>query len=324
MSANLARTAEGWWLQTPHGLVRLDLAAATTAQLLTDRTALEAAVETARAATSAAPGPVEPVAAESLDLLAPVSTPARIVAQMVNYRSHALDSGMDPDAVPPAFFRKTSHSITGPRGDIIRPRGVDFLDHEVELGLVIGADVPVGTVVTEADLHRYVAALVVADDVSARRIQLTRTQFYEAKSYPTFTPVGPWLTLVDADDLARIDRLRLTLAVNGEPRQDSTLTDMIVRPSAALTVLSRFQPLSPGDLVLTGTPGGTALKAPGKITEKVAALLPSATKWRIFFRRQAHNPLYLQDGDVVTATIAEPGGPIDLGSQRNVVVGKVS
>ena len=99
---------------------------------------------------------------------------------------------------------------------------------------------------------------------------------------------------------ARLDRLRLTLSVNGQRRQDSTVQDMIVRPAKALTLLSRFQPLSPGDLLLTGTPGGTALKAPAKIVEKVSALLPPATKWRIFFRRQADNPLYLQDGDVVT------------------------
>jgi 2-keto-4-pentenoate hydratase/2-oxohepta-3-ene-1,7-dioic acid hydratase (catechol pathway) len=75
-----------------------------------------------------------------VDLLSPVTAPARVVAQAVNYRSHATDSGFDPDAVPPAFFRKASHSITGPAGDIIRPDGVGFLDYEVELGLVIGAD----------------------------------------------------------------------------------------------------------------------------------------------------------------------------------------
>ena len=192
MSINLARTVEAWWAVTPAGLVRLGLPAATTAGLLADRAALEAAVDAAQAAA-----PQEAVPAESLDLLSPVTAPARVVAQAVNYRSHAIDSGFDPDTVPAAFFRKASHSITGPAGDIIRPDGVGFLDYEVELGLVIGADLPVGTIVTEADLGRYVAALVVADDVSARQIQLVKTQFYEAKSYPTFTPVGPWLTLVE-------------------------------------------------------------------------------------------------------------------------------
>ena len=213
MSANLARTADGWWTVTPAGLVRLDLPAATTAGLLADRAALNDAVKAAQATAAATPQHAVP--AESLDLLSPVTAPARVVAQAVNYRSHAIDSGLDPDAVPAAFFRKASHSITGPTGDIIRPYGVGFLDYEVELGLVIGADLPVGTTVAEADLARYVAALVVADDVSARQIQLTRTQFYEAKSYPTFTPVGPWLTLIDAADLARLGSLRLNLRVNG-------------------------------------------------------------------------------------------------------------
>src|SRR4029453_7818871 len=131
-------------------------------------------------------------------------------------------------------------------------------------------------------------------------------------SYPTFTPVGPWLTLVDADDLARLRTLRLTLAVNGAVRQDGSVEDMIVPPSRALTLLSRFQPLAPGDLLLTGTPGGTALKAPGRLKATLAALLPPATRWRIFFRREAANQRYLQDGDVVSARIASADGRLDL------------
>ena len=316
MSARIARTADGWWAVAPAGLVRLDLPAATTAGLLADRAALAAAVEAAQARQQDA------VPAESLHLLSPVTAPVRVVAQAVNYRSHALDSGVDPDTVPPAFFRKASHSITGPTGDIIRPEGVGFLDYEAELGLVIGADLPVGSTVTDEDLAGYVAALVVANDVSARQIQLTKTQFYEAKSYPTFTPLGPWLTLVDAADLARLPSLRLTLSVNGQVRQDSTAADMIVRPARALTLLSRFQPMSPGDLLLTGTPGGTALKAPAKIAGTVAGLLPPATRWRLFFKREAANPRYLHDGDVVTTTIASPDGDLDLGTQRNTVIGK--
>jgi 2-keto-4-pentenoate hydratase/2-oxohepta-3-ene-1,7-dioic acid hydratase in catechol pathway len=321
VSARLARTAAGWWVVTPAGLVRLDLPAATTAGLLADRAALAAAIEAAQAAAAVAPRGAVP--AESLDLLSPVTAPARIVAQAVNYRSHAVDSGFDPDTVPPAFFRKASHSITGPAGDISRPDGVGFLDYEVELGLVIGADLSAGTTVTEENLARYVAALVVADDVSARQIQLVKTQFYESKSYPTFTPVGPWLTLVDDADLARLSSLRLTLSVNGQVRQDSTTADMIVRPAQALTLLSRFQPMVPGDLLLTGTPGGTALKAPAKIAGQLAALLPPATRWRLFFNREAANPRYLRDGDVITATIASSDGQLDLGTQHNTIIGKL-
>jgi len=320
MSARLARTADGWWAVTPAGLVRLGLAAATTAGLLADRAVLQEAIDAAQA--TAATAPRDAVPADSVDLLSPVTAPARVVAQAVNYRSHATDSGFNPDAVPPAFFRKASHSISGPTGEIIRPDGVGFLDYEVELGLVIGADMPVGTTVTEDNLARYVAALVIADDVSARQVQLVKTQFYESKSYPTFTPVGPWLTLVDASDLARLGSLRLTLSVNGEVRQDSTAADMIVRPAQALTLLSRFQPMAPGDLLLTGTPGGTALKAPAKIAGLVAGLLPPATRWKLFFKRQAANPRYLRDGDVITATIASSDGRLDLGTQHNTIIGK--
>ncbi len=316
MSTRLARTADGWWLLTSAGLVRLGLDAPTTGALLASRPALDAAVAAAAAAEDAA----APIG--SLDLLSPVTAPARVVAQAVNYRSHAAESGFDPDKIPPVFFRKSSHSLTAPAGDIIRPPGVGFLDYEVELGLVIGADLPVGTTVTQETLHHYVAALVVTNDVSARQIQLTKTQFYEAKSYPTFTPAGPWLALAGAADLARIGSLRLTLSVNGEVRQDAMATDMIVTPARALTALSRFQPLAPGDLLLTGTPGGTALKAPPKAVEKLAGLLPPPVKWRIFFRRQAGNPRYLRDGDVVTASIASADGALDLGAQRCTVTGK--
>ena len=149
MSVNLGRTADGWWAMTPAGMVRLGVPAVTTAQLLADRPALDAAVGAAQTLST---DPLqEAVPVESLDLLSPVTAPARVIAQMVNYRSHAVDSGLNPDAVPPAFFRKSSHSITGPTGDIIRPDGVGFLDYEVELGLVVGRDLPVGTAVAEAD-----------------------------------------------------------------------------------------------------------------------------------------------------------------------------
>ncbi len=316
MTARLARTADGWWLVTPAGLVRLGLDAPTTGALLAGRPALDAAV------TAAADAAEPAVPARSLDLLSPVTAPARVVAQAVNYRSHAAESGFNPDKIPPVFFRKSSHSLTGPAGDIIRPPGVGFLDYEVELGLVIGADLPVGTTVTQETLHHYVAGLVVTNDVSARQIQLTKTQFYESKSYPTFTPAGPWLALAGAADLARIGSLRLTLSVNGEVRQDAMATEMIVTPARALTALSKFQPLSPGDLLLTGTPGGTALKAPPKAAEKLAGLLPPAVKWQMFFRRQAGNPRYLRDGDMVTASIASADGELDLGTQRCTVTGK--
>jgi len=243
-----------------------------------------------------------------------------VVAQMVNYRSHARESGFDPAAVQPTFFRKASGSVATPTSPIVRPSHVRLLDYEVELGLVIGASIEVGTTVTETDLPEVVAGLVLANDVSARDVQLTKGQFYESKSYPTFTPLGPRLTLLDAADFAELLDLRLQLSVNGVLRQDRTVADMICRPAQALTALARFQALDPGDVLLTGTPGGTALQAPPKVVEKIAALLPPPVKWKLFFAAQAKRDAYLQTGDRITATIRTPDGQIDLGRQDNRVV----
>lgn len=308
MSTNVLRTADGWWVVLGDRAVPVDTLAATTAELLTDRAAVR------EAAASGAPG--TPVA--ELAALSPVTTPCRVVCQMVNYRSHARDSGFTGD-IPPAFFRKASGSVSGPGESIVRPSHVKFLDYEAELGLVMGAPLPVGTVVTEQDLPSYVAGLVITNDVSARDVQLTKTQFYESKSYPTFTPTGPYLCLLEPEDFAHLLDLRLKLSVNGDLRQDRTLADMIVRPAQALNLLARFQTLDPGDLLLTGTPGGTALKAPPKAIEKIGSLLPPAVKWKAFFKIQAKNPHYLHQGDLVTVTIATPDGRIDLGEQRTAV-----
>jgi 2-keto-4-pentenoate hydratase/2-oxohepta-3-ene-1,7-dioic acid hydratase in catechol pathway len=272
-------------------------------------------LETVRAIASA--GAVG-VPAEGLSLRSPVTTPCRVVAQAVNYRSHAREAGFGEDP-PVVFFRKSSASISGPADDVVRPAHVRLLDYELELGLVIGQGLALGTTVTDADLPRYVAGLVMSNDISARDVQLQKGQFYESKSYPTFTPTGPRLVLLDPQDFQQLARLRLRLWVNGELRQDGTVADMITRPAAALTLLARFQPLDPGDLVLTGTPGGTALQAPPAVIEKVGDLLPTPLKWRVFFSRQQRNPAYLKAGDVITASIATGDGVLDLGTQRLAV-----
>ncbi len=310
MSVNIARTSDGWWVEQAGRLTPIKTSAVTTAELLADRSAVDEA--------AAAPNAVGPSVADA-ELLSPVTTPARVVAQMANYRSHALEAGLPPDDVPAAFFRKASGSVAGPDSDIICPRHVRFLDYEVELGIVLGRRLEIGDEVTDDNLGDYIAAYVITNDVSARDVQLTRTQFYEAKSYPTFTPVGPFLTLVDSADLAAMADLRLTLSVNGEVRQDETAADMLVGPVKALNLLARFQVLDAGDLVLTGTPGGTALRAPAKIIEKIGALLPAKKKWELFFKKQASNPRWLKDGDVVVTTIADPSRGIDLGVQHNTV-----
>ncbi|MBB4688398.1 fumarylacetoacetate hydrolase family protein [Amycolatopsis jiangsuensis] len=306
MSISVLRTADAWWVATPSGAAEVATGATTTAQLLADRPALEAA---------AARGGGVPVA--DLDLVSPVTAPCRVVAQMTNYASHVEDTGGNPATVPLTFFRKTSGSLSGPYEDVLRPAHVRLLDYEVEIGLVIGREIPAGTQLS--GLAGHVAGLVVTNDISARDLQLPQTQFYESKSYPTFTPAGPALVLLDGDELDRFPDLRLRLSVNGEIRQDRTAADMIHPPAKALRALTRFQRLDPGDLILTGTPAGTALSAPPKPVELIGSLLPPALKWKLFFRGQARNPRYLKDGDVIETTVATDDGAIDLGTQRTVV-----
>jgi 2-keto-4-pentenoate hydratase/2-oxohepta-3-ene-1,7-dioic acid hydratase in catechol pathway len=309
MTISILHTHDAWWVQTPAGATKIATAAATTRELLADRPAIAAAAQS-----------TDIVPVDGLELISPVTAPCRVVAQMTNFASHVKDAGMDPASIPLTFFRKASASISGPFDEIVKPSHVRFLDYEVEIGLVIGRDIPVGATVEDAHLADYIAGLVVTNDVSARDIQLPQTQFYEAKSYPTFTPVGPALVLLEADELKRFGDLRLRLRVNGEERQNMLVKDdMIYAPLQALQSLARFQDLVAGDLVLTGTPAGTALSAPPKPVEIVGALLPPAVKWKAFFKRQANNPKYLRHGDVVEATVATDDGAIELGTQRATV-----
>ncbi|NMO04505.1 fumarylacetoacetate hydrolase family protein [Gordonia sp. TBRC 11910] len=309
MSFSVLRTADGWWVSVADGARRVATSATTTAELIADVASVAAAV-----ADSA-----DVVDPSTLTLMSPVTAPCRVIAQMTNYVSHVKDSGMDPEKVPLTFFRKSSGSIAGPFDDIVKPAHVSLLDYEVEIGLVFGQTIPVGSAVDDDLVAEAVAGIVVTNDVSARDVQLPKTQFYEAKSYPTFTPVGPVLVLFEPGEWEKFSTLTLELRVNGVTRQNSTVADMIYSPLEALRTLTRFQRVDPGDLLLTGTPGGTALTAPPKPIEIIGSLLPSHLKWKAFFTRQARNPKYLHDGDVVETTIRSGNGTLDLGMQRNVV-----
>jgi 2-keto-4-pentenoate hydratase/2-oxohepta-3-ene-1,7-dioic acid hydratase in catechol pathway len=303
MTVSILRTADAWWVQTPSGAARIRTNAASTAEVLADRAAIDAAAHS-----------TDTVPVENLTLLSPVTTPCRVVAQATNYASHVRDVGRDPAMTPLTFFRKASGSVIGPFDDIVKPPHVQLLDYELEIGLLIGRELPVGTEVTEANLADFVYGLVVTNDVSARDVQLTKAQFYESKSYPTFTPVGPALVLVDADELKRFADLRLQLRVNGEVRQNMVVEgDMLYSPVQALQTLAKFQKLDAGDVVLTGTPVGTALTARGIEN-------PHQMDLMTFLAAQAKNPNYLHHGDVVEATVATDDGAIDLGTQRNKVV----
>lgn len=309
-----AREPGRWALVRGDALVPLPGRHPTTADALRD--AVPAARAVLAGGEAAAPIPLREV-----HLLPPVTHPCRIVAQGANYRSHLREVGLDPDRRSfNMLFRKSSAAITGPYDAIMRPAHVRLLDYEVELGLVIGTTIAEPVRVEASELHRWVGALVVANDVSARDVQLPETQFYKGKSYRSFCPVGPWLCIPEPAELARIPELRLVLSVNDAGRQDATCADMVFGPAEALSEISQLEELSPGDLILTGTPGGVALQPPPAIVQRLlGALLPDEMRWKAFVASQSRRAEYLKPGDRVRASIRTPDGSIDLGTQENVV-----
>jgi len=257
-----------------------------------------------------------PRALDALELVSPITQPCRVIAQATNYRDHAEEVGLSGERRSNVFFRKSSASISGPRGAILRPPHVRLLDYEIELGLVIGAQIRGPVSVNEDNLADYVGALVLTNDVSARDVQVPEGQFYKGKSYRTFTPCGPVLLVPDRDELRRWRDLRLELSVNGSIRQSAKCEAMVYRPAETLSELSTFEDLDPGDLILTGTPGGVALAPPPRWMQSLATLLPEKTRWRLFVEGQAKLRAYLANGDRITATIRSDDGSLDLGKQE--------
>lgn len=253
-------------------------------------------------------------------VVSPVTTPCRVICQGANYRQHAIESGMDPDnRAFNLFFDKTDASVTGPYDPVTRPRHVRLLDYEIELGLVIGATIDSPVTITDDQLPRYVAAITIGNDISARDVQLPQGQYLKGKSYRGFCPLGPELLILDDADYPLLDDLTLELRVNGDLRQADSTANMLYRPAETLTELSTFSNLSPGDVVLTGTPHGTAAKSPPALVRRLAtALLPEHVMWRMFIRRNASGP-FLRPGDTVTGSIRTPDRTLDLGTQRTTI-----
>ncbi|MHB9842300.1 fumarylacetoacetate hydrolase family protein [Paraburkholderia terrae] len=253
--------------------------------------------------------------------LSPVTANQQFVCQGANYRQHMIESGMDPDVKKfNMIFTKATSCIVPADSTVVKPNEVRFLDYEIELGLVLKRDITSRETVTDENLYEYIAGVVIVNDYSARDIQIPQMQFYKGKSYRTFGPVGPYLCLLEKDDISKLKELVLTLTVNGTVRQNDSTSGLVYGPAETLTELSRIQDLRAGDLLATGTPSGCALSIPSPEKQRAAAQLPEAEKWRLFLQLQAERPQYLQVGDVVEAFIVSYDRSINLGVQRNVVV----
>ncbi len=187
---------------------------------------------------------------DNVRLLAPV-TPSKIFCLGRNYADHRSEMGFQHDGSP-SVFMKGPTTIVGPRDNIVLPpRSVStHVEHEAELAIIISKS---ARFVNAADAFDYILGYTCANDVSARDLQRSDPQLTRGKGFDTFCPVGPWIET----DLNPSAGVRLRCSVNGALRQDGSTADMTYDIPFLIEYLTGFATLCPGDLILTGSPGGT-------------------------------------------------------------------
>ncbi|MGX4694899.1 fumarylacetoacetate hydrolase family protein [Streptomyces sp. JNUCC 63] len=246
-----------------------DLESASGGRFPADPMAMYARVAEIREWLAACPGTAaETVRPQELD--APVPKPGAIVAIGLNYAEHAAEAGFEAPTELPPVFAKFPSSITGAYGEIALPSG-GTTDWEVEVVAVVGA--PMHDV-APGEVFDHLAGLTIGQDISERTRQLSgpAPQFGLAKSYPGFSPIGPWV--VTLDELDDPNDLRLGCSVDGEVVQEGTTAKLLFSIPRSLSELSKVLTLQPGDLVFTGTPDGVGMGmnpprhlAPGEVLE---------------------------------------------------------
>ena len=184
---------------------------------------------------------------DDVRLLAPVIPRSKVVCVGINYRRHAAELGGD---VPeePLIFLKPNTSVIGPGEPILYPSQSSDVHFEGELAVVIGR---ICRDVAAEDAAKVIFGYTVANDVTARDLQAKDGQWARSKGFDTFCPLGPWIeTNLDPSNL------RVTTALNDEPKQDGHTSDMVFSVPDIVEYVSSFMTLLPGDVILTGTPEG--------------------------------------------------------------------
>jgi 2-keto-4-pentenoate hydratase/2-oxohepta-3-ene-1,7-dioic acid hydratase in catechol pathway len=204
-------------------------------------------------------------------LAAPVPRPGKIICIGLNYRNHAIESGMD---IPksPIIFSKFVTCVAAPGDPILLPVGSEQVDYEAELAVVIGRR---AKNVKLEDAMDHVFGYTNFNDVSARDMQFADGQWQRGKSCDTFAPFGE--CVVTKDEIADPHSLRIQFRLNGETLQDSNTNELIFDIPAVIEFLSRSMTLEPGDIIATGTPPGVG------------------------FARKP--PVFLKDGDIAEVEI---------------------
>ena len=205
-----------------------------------------------------------------------VNRPGKFVAIGLNYSDHAAETGAKPPSEPIVFMKATS-CIVGPNDDVIIPKNSKKTDWEVEIAFVVGKETKY---ISEKDAPNHIFGYCIVNDISEREFQIEKMgQWVKGKSADTFGPIGPYL--VTTDEIANVQKLNLSLNLNGQETQRGNTNKMIFNINFILSYLSNFMSLQPGDIVTTGTPPGVGMgKKP---------------------------PLYLKSGDEMHLTIDHLG-----------------
>lgn len=257
-----------------------------------------------------------------VEFLSPVTWPSKVICQGANYSTHREETGLTTQKPPyNLIFTKDISCLTGANSNIVKPKNVEFLDYEIEVGLVLGKEITEEIVVTNNNLNEYVAGLVIVNDVSARDIQLLEGQWFKGKSYRTFGPTGPYIYLLDEDEYGYIEDLQIQLWVNDELRQSASTSQLLYKPDETLTELSSIIDFHVGDLIITGTTGGVAMAFEKDTLSKVSDFtVPFDEKKKLFKETQGKIDRYLKSGDKIKLSVKSKDGKIDLGIQENSVV----
>jgi 2-keto-4-pentenoate hydratase/2-oxohepta-3-ene-1,7-dioic acid hydratase in catechol pathway len=210
-----------------------------------------------------------------VELLVPIPNPPKIICLAFNYYDHAREAGLTPSDEP-VIFMKPRTALNEPFRDVICPSFVTRLDYEAELAVVIGRETKK---VPEDKALDSVFGYMILHDVSARDIQFKDKQFTRGKGIDTFAPCGPWITT--RDEVADPQSLQIVTKVNGEVRQNSSSSNMVIPVRRIISALSVTMTLEPGDIISTGTPAGVAMSM--------------------------KEPRYLKHGDMVEITIEKLG-----------------
>ena len=219
---------------------------------------------------------------DDIELLTPLSNPSKIICLAFNYYDHAKDAGLTP-SYEPVIFLKPRTALNNPYNDILCPGNVQRLDYEAEIAVIIGKTTKK---VSEDEAINSIFGYMIFHDVSARDIQFQDKQFTRGKSIDTFAPCGPWITT--KDEIKDPQNLKIITKVNGEVRQNSTSSKMVIPIKKIISSLSQLITIEPGDIISTGTPAGVAMSM--------------------------NDPKYLKDGDLVEISIE------NLGTIRNKVI----